>query len=108
RRRHTRSKRDWSSDVCSSDLATAPQLPDDNRFLVVTVPVRTDQARNLRPSEVFREVRRHVAAVLFPVDEDVDADFFLEPDPLARRFLLQVPQRVGGELSLRGLGARAG
>src|SRR5699024_11939845 len=23
RRRHTRSKRDWSSDVCSSDLATA-------------------------------------------------------------------------------------
>src|SRR5207249_6094992 len=25
RRRHTRSKRDWSSDVCSSDLATLPQ-----------------------------------------------------------------------------------
>src|SRR5437868_15338370 len=24
RRRHTRSKRDWSSDVCSSDLAAAP------------------------------------------------------------------------------------
>src|SRR5207249_7330038 len=24
RRRHTRSKRDWSSDVCSSDLAVAP------------------------------------------------------------------------------------
>src|SRR5207249_9682305 len=24
RRRHTRSKRDWSSDVCSSDLATMP------------------------------------------------------------------------------------
>src|SRR5699024_12177047 len=24
RRRHTRSKRDWSSDVCSSDLSTAP------------------------------------------------------------------------------------
>src|SRR5207249_6451125 len=24
RRRHTRSKRDWSSDVCSSDLATTP------------------------------------------------------------------------------------
>src|SRR5699024_11700718 len=29
-RRHTRSKRDWSSDVCSSDLATVdnePELP---------------------------------------------------------------------------------
>src|SRR5207249_5782218 len=26
RRRHTRSKRDWSSDVCSSDLGNAPVL----------------------------------------------------------------------------------
>src|SRR5690349_22958161 len=26
RRRHTRSLRDWSSDVCSSDLGTAPSL----------------------------------------------------------------------------------
>src|SRR5699024_8882395 len=26
RRRHTRSKRDWSSDVCSSDLAVLPDL----------------------------------------------------------------------------------
>src|SRR5699024_4269111 len=30
RRRHTRSKRDWSSDVCSSDLATGvtPRIPE--------------------------------------------------------------------------------
>src|SRR5699024_12087125 len=28
RRRHTRSKRDWSSDVCSSDLASARQNTD--------------------------------------------------------------------------------
>src|SRR5699024_12102302 len=27
RRRHTRSKRDWSSDVCSSDLYLSAQLP---------------------------------------------------------------------------------
>src|SRR5699024_11853120 len=27
RRRHTRSKRDWSSDVCSSDLSTLPFAP---------------------------------------------------------------------------------
>src|SRR5207249_11416368 len=26
RRRHTRSKRDWSSDVCSSDLIVGPEL----------------------------------------------------------------------------------
>src|SRR5207249_8640405 len=31
RRRHTRSKRDWSSDVCSSDLANKPIMwhPDE-------------------------------------------------------------------------------
>src|SRR5207249_7217062 len=27
RRRHTRSKRDWSSDVCSSDLVVATAMP---------------------------------------------------------------------------------
>src|SRR5699024_11949455 len=29
RRRHTRSKRDWSSDVCSSDLSTKPLDKDE-------------------------------------------------------------------------------
>src|SRR5438067_6809914 len=29
RRRHTRSKRDWSSDVCSSDLIVTLPLPPD-------------------------------------------------------------------------------
>src|SRR5207247_6947563 len=35
RRRHTRSTRDWSSDVCSSDLSTAGDcpVPTDNRPL---------------------------------------------------------------------------
>src|SRR2546429_6219338 len=31
RRRHTRCSRDWSSDVCSSDLATSSPLPFINR-----------------------------------------------------------------------------
>src|SRR5699024_274355 len=30
RRRHTRSKRDWSSDVCSSDLATTIEISSEN------------------------------------------------------------------------------
>src|SRR5699024_11760542 len=30
RRRHTRSKRDWSSDVCSSDLSTEPESSSSN------------------------------------------------------------------------------
>src|SRR5699024_3318213 len=57
RRRHTRSKRDWSSDVCSSDLlggghvdefvpGTAPEGPaaggDDQAAYLV--PVRTDKS----------------------------------------------------------------
>src|SRR5699024_11911388 len=35
RRRHTRSKRDWSSDVCSSDLEVAPE----HRRVDLLVPV---------------------------------------------------------------------
>src|SRR5207249_7954370 len=35
RRRHTRSKRDWSSDVCSSDLAEFLSLILMTAFLVV-------------------------------------------------------------------------
>src|SRR5690606_6025735 len=33
RRRHTRFSRDWSSDVCSSDLELAAQLPGPERLL---------------------------------------------------------------------------
>src|SRR5690606_39769580 len=32
RRRHTRFSRDWSSDVCSSDLADRRRLPGGRRF----------------------------------------------------------------------------
>src|SRR5207249_9413549 len=59
RRRHTRSKRDWSSDVCSSDLAIR-RAPDGvtvvshdafvqsrpvNRSVIVVARDRLDQAR---------------------------------------------------------------
>src|SRR5699024_11369961 len=33
RRRHTRSKRDWSSDVCSSDLKVMINLPEESVFV---------------------------------------------------------------------------
>src|SRR5699024_11377444 len=42
RRRHTRSKRDWSSDVCSSDLADNGQ---DQRDESVTYPKRRPHGR---------------------------------------------------------------
>src|SRR5699024_11845835 len=37
RRRHTRSKRDWSSDVCSSDLTDSP-LPISTASVLTYVP----------------------------------------------------------------------
>src|SRR5207249_7399746 len=46
RRRHTRSKRDWSSDVCSSDLLEQ-----------VTILWQTDEVRSIRPS-VADEIRQ--------------------------------------------------
>src|SRR5699024_11810461 len=42
RRRHTRSKRDWSSDVCSSDLFSTISLPSEISFandLHVIIPL---------------------------------------------------------------------
>src|SRR5699024_12182342 len=56
RRRHTRSKRDWSSDVCSSDLVSplplAPEIePEDDG-----VPERTDPAAVPRLAEGWLEV----------------------------------------------------
>src|SRR5207249_6276766 len=37
RRRHTRSKRDWSSDVCSSDLAPMRSIPGEWRDEILSV-----------------------------------------------------------------------
>src|SRR5207249_7587018 len=38
RRRHTRSKRDWSSDVCSSDLALSKTRSVKSEALYLTTP----------------------------------------------------------------------
>src|SRR2546422_9638035 len=44
RRRHTRCSRDWSSDVCSSDLATmlAPGSGSKNHFAAYSIEAFTD------------------------------------------------------------------
>src|SRR5438034_4270208 len=49
RRRHTRSLCDWSSDVCSSDLADAPGLP----------PVQLDDAADAERLEPRAQAERH-------------------------------------------------
>src|SRR5207249_5653400 len=38
--RHTRSKRDWSSDVCSSDLYRPPSLPSERPSAGLRLPVQ--------------------------------------------------------------------
>src|SRR2546421_3176677 len=50
RRRHTRSDRDWSSDVCSSDLMSAPVAP---RYAEAIDQL---QAWGFRVSKFFRVV----------------------------------------------------
>src|SRR5207249_657093 len=50
RRRHTRSKRDWSSDVCSSDLDTAELTYEFNRQF------QFDQHRHLTVAILFDDV----------------------------------------------------
>src|SRR2546422_7551007 len=49
RRRHTRCSRDWSSDVCSSDLFLAPQISQKVRR---NRPVRRNQLRSIFPSQL--------------------------------------------------------
>src|SRR5690349_23509554 len=67
RRRHTRSLRDWSSDVCSSDLTAAPEKPADrpdvpksmtadelaNRRLIVIL----FDTSSMQPEEIDRAVK---------------------------------------------------
>src|SRR5437868_15271839 len=55
RRRHTRSKRDWSSDVCSSDLKDLLQARrHHSRYrarMLKQIFVEADEARPLVPNE---------------------------------------------------------
>ena len=60
RRRHTRSDRDWSSDVCSSDLATAIEPKDVGKKCAIAPhsygrsPADFDEARLLDEYEAFQ------------------------------------------------------
>src|SRR5207249_9511557 len=86
RRRHTRSKRDWSSDVCSSDLQLLGRIGQEileRRFL---------DLRDLLPFQ------NHVAVVLHAGsggDQTTDDDVLLEAPRSEER-------RVGKECRSRG------
>src|SRR5699024_12106546 len=90
RRRHTRSKRDWSSDVCSSDLAFAHRVrkPDDAFFIDIADEATASTAvgaTDLAPVTVFLEMK--------PVLTHGRADF--------RRLHRSEERRVGNEGSAR-------
>src|SRR5699024_11999106 len=68
RRRHTRSKRDWSSDVCSSDLCTTP---DDHccRICVGHIP---NLAHLLLSDTGNPANKRHLPSVQFDDSNSVE------------------------------------
>src|SRR5437868_11717528 len=75
RRRHTRSKRDWSSDVCSSDLVmrrldekVKPLLPSD-----IKIAVRRDQSIFIRKS--IEDIQHHL--ILGSILASIVVFFFL-------------------------------
>src|SRR5699024_11513853 len=75
RRRHTSSKRDWSSDVCSSDLRFVPAtLPRsrgerEDRRPSPTTPTTSDRLESSRSPWVVEFVRDTVLSSVSGADE---------------------------------------
>src|SRR3712207_8697275 len=55
RRRHTRYWRDWSSDVCSSDLTLEHKFSEGGQF-ITSLPIGTEAQANVFPGDT-RTVR---------------------------------------------------
>src|SRR5690606_5466632 len=64
RRRHTRFSRDWSSDVCSSDLA-----------IVVVENVERNIEKGLKPLEAARQAMREVTSPIIAISAVLVAVF---------------------------------
>src|SRR5438105_12992346 len=80
RRRHTRSTRDWSSDVCSSDLfgpTSRPPRAAARQAIVGRLIARARVRADRRPPSLRSYLRRHA-------------------DPMPRRF----PKRMRGKIVL--------
>src|SRR4030042_445584 len=89
RRRHTRCSRDWSSDVCSSDLGTGLGLslcygiitehkgriyveskPDKGATFIVELPVITEVASLKPPEPVVKKSKKTAKARVLVVDDE--------------------------------------
>src|SRR5690606_40211135 len=97
RRRHTRFSRDWSSDVCSSDL-----LPD-NHELAASARVALDVLPGVQTRGAVR-VQRAPAVVLRVLlgvasTHAVGVDTVLEPHDGTNRWLIRLGLRLRDHLS---------
>src|SRR5438067_4676955 len=76
RRRHTRSKRDWSSDVCSSDLGptgTGKTLLASTVAKLLNVPFATADATSLTEAGyVGEDVENIIYNLLVSADNDIE------------------------------------
>src|SRR5699024_11972345 len=72
RRRHTRSKRDWSSDVCSSDLCFAQRYPEAIREEMPEV----DAIMGVNEYQKLCQAIEEAGAGARPVYTDDDGTFF--------------------------------
>src|SRR5699024_11628309 len=99
RRRHTRSKRDWSSDVCSSDLSpvAVPQEVTRAHYEHVRAVLRAEGGLQLRSADVLG-VRHELQAdlrlvVLVPLGHEPIEPFVLGGAGPARREELPEAER---------------
>src|SRR5699024_12235526 len=73
RRRHTISKRDWSSDVCSSDLMPTSEASDYHEGLFMTLRIlrkRMADERNVPPYVLFTDATLKDLCRYFPRSEE--------------------------------------
>jgi len=60
--------------------------------VVVAVAIRAHETALAVPVDEVGEVRDHVAAIHLAVDEDVEADVLLDPDPLRSGLALELDE----------------
>src|SRR5699024_11892210 len=76
RRRHTRSKRDWSSDVCSSDLIFEKEI-EFNPMMLTTSGVRISSSLGYEPDIFEATVKMIESGQIDPslmITEEIELD----------------------------------
>src|SRR5699024_489319 len=88
RRRHTRSKRDWSSDVCSSDLDPFHGKNDLRKWLYNVQVERTNTCRRILQTIGIRDDIRYLYGCRYPTRHNGQKTFV--KTRLIRVFLLTI------------------